>query len=182
MAGSHVLVHSLDGLSAGHLAVLLVHVVGTGAGVVADPDAEVLDLEGVLLVDLWTEMLESAWLDFSPHGRVEQDAGASPSSCRILNQVLNGTYHVDADDLTSGLLDLLQTAHEVPVTGLGDNIVGGKDAHAVQSRGGVGLCRQVPADDLILLETTWLRNMLASASWVLLKDPEARVLRAAIVS
>lgn len=52
VAGSHVLVHGLDGLGAGHLAVLLVHVVGTGAGVVADPDAEVLDLEGVLLVDL----------------------------------------------------------------------------------------------------------------------------------
>lgn len=52
VAGGHVLVHSLNGLGAGHLAVLLVHVVGTGAGVVADPDAEVLDLEGVLLVDL----------------------------------------------------------------------------------------------------------------------------------
>lgn len=52
VAGSHVLVQSLDGLSAGHLTVLLVHVVGTGAGVVADPDTEVLDLERVLLGDL----------------------------------------------------------------------------------------------------------------------------------
>ena len=52
MAGSHILVKSLDSRDAGQLTVLLVHVVGTGAGVVADPDAEVLDLEGVLLADL----------------------------------------------------------------------------------------------------------------------------------
>lgn len=61
--GSHVLVKSLDGLGAGHLAVLLVHVVGTGAGVVADPDAEVLDLERVLLVDLWSRHVSFHRLD-----------------------------------------------------------------------------------------------------------------------
>lgn len=67
---------------------------------------------------------------------------------------LNSTYHVDADDLTSGLLNLLETTHEVPVTGLGDNGVGRKDTHAVQSRGRVCLGGQMPADDLVLLETT----------------------------
>jgi hypothetical protein len=52
VAGSHVLVERIDGLCPGHLAVLLVHVVGTRARVVADPDTEVLDLLGSLLVDL----------------------------------------------------------------------------------------------------------------------------------
>jgi hypothetical protein len=52
VAGGHVLVEGVDGLSAGHLTVLLVHVVGTRAGVVTDPDSEVLDLGGSLLVDL----------------------------------------------------------------------------------------------------------------------------------
>lgn len=52
VAGGHVGVQSLSGVGAGHLAVLLVHVVGAGAGVVADPDAKVLDLLGVLLVQL----------------------------------------------------------------------------------------------------------------------------------
>ena len=52
VTGSHVLVESLNSLGAAHLTELLVHVVGAGAGVVADPDANVLDLEGVLLVDL----------------------------------------------------------------------------------------------------------------------------------
>ena len=52
VTGGHVLVEGLDGVGTGHLTVLAVHVVGTGAGVVADPDANVLDLEGVLLVDL----------------------------------------------------------------------------------------------------------------------------------
>lgn len=52
MAGSHILVESLDSVGAGHLTVLLVHVVGSGAGIVTDPDTEVLDLEWALLVDL----------------------------------------------------------------------------------------------------------------------------------
>jgi hypothetical protein len=52
VTGSHVGVESLDSIRPGHLTVLLVHVVGAGARVVADPDAEVLDLLGVLLADL----------------------------------------------------------------------------------------------------------------------------------
>jgi hypothetical protein len=52
MSGSHVLVHSLNGIGSRHLTVLLVHVVGAGAGVVSDPDTEVLDLQWALLVDL----------------------------------------------------------------------------------------------------------------------------------
>lgn len=52
VAGSHVRVAGLDGGVAGQLAVLLVHVVGAGAGIVTDPDTEVLDLKGLLLVDL----------------------------------------------------------------------------------------------------------------------------------
>jgi hypothetical protein len=52
VAGSHVGVESLDGVSPGQLTVLLVHVVSAGARVVADPETEVLDLQGVLLGDL----------------------------------------------------------------------------------------------------------------------------------
>jgi hypothetical protein len=52
VTGSHVLVEGLNSVAAGHLTELLVHVVGAGAGVVADPDTEVLDLEGTLLVNL----------------------------------------------------------------------------------------------------------------------------------
>lgn len=52
VTGSHVLVQGIDGVRPGHLAVLLVHVVGAGARIVTDPDTEVLDLLGALLVDL----------------------------------------------------------------------------------------------------------------------------------
>ena len=52
MTGSHVLVESLNGVHPAHLTELLVHVVGAGARVVTDPDTEVLDLGGALLVDL----------------------------------------------------------------------------------------------------------------------------------
>lgn len=52
VAGSHVGVERLDGICSGQLTVLLVHVVRAGTRVVSDPDTEVLDLEGVLLVEL----------------------------------------------------------------------------------------------------------------------------------
>lgn len=52
MTGGHILVESIDGGASGHLAVLLVHVVGAGARVVADPDTKVLDLLRALLADL----------------------------------------------------------------------------------------------------------------------------------
>lgn len=52
VTGGHVGVEGPDGIGTAHLTVLLVHVVGARARVVADPDAEVLDLLGVLLVDL----------------------------------------------------------------------------------------------------------------------------------
>jgi len=52
MTSSHILVQGSNRVGAGHLTVLFVHVVGAGARVVADPDTEVLDLGGPLLVDL----------------------------------------------------------------------------------------------------------------------------------
>lgn len=52
VAGSHVLVAGSDGVAPGHLTVLLVHVVGTGAGVVPEPDTVVLDGLGAGLGDL----------------------------------------------------------------------------------------------------------------------------------
>lgn len=52
VAGSHVRVQSINGVVAAHLTVLLVHVVSARARVVAEPDAKVLDLLGVFLVDL----------------------------------------------------------------------------------------------------------------------------------
>lgn len=52
MSGSHILVHGLNSICSRHLTVLLVHVVGTRARIVPDPDAEVLDLQGALFADL----------------------------------------------------------------------------------------------------------------------------------
>lgn len=85
----------------------------TRARVVADPDTEVLDLLGVLLVD-----------------------------------------SLDADNLTGGLLDLLETTQEVPEAGLGDRLVGGEDGHAVQGGRRVGLGGQMAPNDLVFLKTT----------------------------
>lgn len=65
------------------------------------------------------------------------------------------TYHVEADDLTVGLLDLLKLGEEVPEARLGNNCVGSKDAHAVQLGGRVCLGGQVAPDDLVLDETAY---------------------------
>ena len=52
MAAGHLLVHLLDCTVQGEVAVLLVHVVGARSAVVANADAEVLDLLWSLLEDL----------------------------------------------------------------------------------------------------------------------------------
>lgn len=142
VTGGHVLVERLDGVGAGHLAVLLVHVVGAGARVVADPDTEVLHLERVLLVDL------------SP-------MSVPPPLAIISLQSSNPPTHlVQADDLTVGLLDLAELGEEVPETGLGDNIVRRKDTHAVELWGRVGIRGQMAPNDLVLCETScgYVRN------------------------
>lgn len=76
VTGSHVGVESLNSVGAGHLTVLLVHVVRTRAGVVAEPDAEVLDLLGVLLVDgLDANDLAGSLLDLSQTSQEVPESG-----------------------------------------------------------------------------------------------------------
>jgi len=50
--GSHVLVKALDCISTGKITEFLVHVVGSGARVITDPDAEILDFERLLFRNL----------------------------------------------------------------------------------------------------------------------------------
>lgn len=52
VAGSHVAVALSDGTADSQVTVLAVHVVGARAGIVTQPDAEVLDLHGRRLVHL----------------------------------------------------------------------------------------------------------------------------------
>ena len=52
MPGAHVPVTLGDGATHGQVPVLPVHVVGAGPGVVSQPDAEVLDLHRLPLLDL----------------------------------------------------------------------------------------------------------------------------------
>jgi len=89
VSSGHVLVHGLDSLGSGKSSELLDHVVGTGSGVVSEPDGEVLDLQWLLLRD-----------------------------------------DVQSDNLSAGLLDLLQLSEVVPVSRLGDNVVWRKDPHS----------------------------------------------------
>jgi len=78
VAGGHVLVQRLNRISSGQLSVLLVHVVGARSRVVADPDAEVLDLEGVLLVDLEKNKLRYVNVGGGPPARTALTLTISP--------------------------------------------------------------------------------------------------------
>ena len=55
VSGSHVLVQRLDSARTRELAELLVHVVRARTGIVTQPDANVLDFQWLLFVDLETK-------------------------------------------------------------------------------------------------------------------------------
>merc|ERR1712105_12503 len=59
---------------------------------------------------------------------------------------------LDADDFTSGFLELAKLAEEIPETGFSHNVVRGENPHAVQWRIGVLFGRQFPSNDLIFLK------------------------------
>ena len=65
VAGSHVLVERLDGVRTAELTELLVHVVGSRTRVVAKPNAEVLDLQRLLLVNLQEHVQRTAISPYS---------------------------------------------------------------------------------------------------------------------
>ena len=108
------------------------------AGIVADPDAEGLHFLRLLLVDL--EIAISA-----PH---------TPGLLPANSPHRDDTHLVQAYDLTVGLLDLAELGKEVPEPTLRNDIVGSKDAHAVELWCRVGVRGQVTPNDLIFLQAT----------------------------
>lgn len=150
--GSHVLVKGLHGVSTAELAELLVHVVRAGAGVVAKPDTKVLDLEGLLFVDLRTRQDGAGQLPFRlPFERLQGlpttlTPMISPLafltffSCLHRSYDLHGRYASD------------YAPQEVPEARLGDDFIGRKNAHTVDLGSRVGLGGQMAPDDLVFLE------------------------------
>lgn len=130
MSSSHILVQSIHRVCPRQLPVFLVHVVGAGTRIVSNPDAEILHSRRSLLMDL----------------------SATSSAASFVNVFFIMSYHVECDDLSVRLLDLLQLHEEVPESRFGHNIVGSEDTHAVKFRRGIGLRWQVAANDLIFLE------------------------------
>jgi len=60
--------------------------------------------------------------------------------------------NVDANDLATSFLDLLQLPQEVPESRLGNNFIGRKDAHAVDLGSRLRLTGQMAPDNLVFLE------------------------------
>lgn len=80
-----------------------------------------------------------------------------PNSCRYPK-----TYHVDADDLAVGLLDLAELHQEVPESRSSNHHIGSEHPHAVQLGGGIGLGGQMAPDHLEFVETPWIPTPLDS--------------------
>ena len=66
VAGSHVLVEALYGISTSEFTELLVHVVGSRTRVITKPDAEVLDLQRFLLMNLEEHVPRTALVPTPP--------------------------------------------------------------------------------------------------------------------
>jgi hypothetical protein len=60
-----------------------------------------------------------------------------------------GAHLVHVEDLTSGLLHFTHLVHEVPEAGLGHNLIGSKQLHAVGGRIGVRLRGGLSANNLV---------------------------------
>lgn len=110
------------------------------ARVVAQPDPEVLHLQGGLLVHL--------------RGRKGAQTHFILKGCSATGELATAasqnTHQAAVDDLPGRLLHLPQLGHEVPEAGLGHHVVGGEDPHAVQRGGGVLGGGQQPPNDFVL--------------------------------
>ena len=91
------------------------------------------------------------------------------------------TYHVQADDLAVGLLQLAELSHEVPEPRLGDDGVGRKDAHAVQLGRGVRLGGQVTPNNLVLSKTPCCVSVSHCCHGIVYLRSSRTVVRCAIV-
>ena len=118
---SHLLIALLHSTEESVITILLVHVVSTGTRVISQPDTVVLDF-GVSLVDL------------------------PKSAITRLN-----AYLVDSKNLTSTLLHLLKSVHEVPITGLSSDSVGSKKTHSVNFRFRVSFSRKSTTNNVIIV-------------------------------
>lgn len=84
---------------------------------------------------------------------------------------------VDGDNLTGGLLDLLELGQEVPESRLGNNLVGGEDSHSVELLLGSSLGRQLSANNLVFVESTHCVSivMITGLLWWRISDDSRSV-------
>ena len=118
---SHLLVALLNSTEESVITILLVHVVSTGTRVVSQPDTIVLDF-GVSLVDL-------------PKSAITR----------------SNAYLINSKNLTSTLLHLLKSVHEIPITRLGSDGVGSEKTHSVNFGFRVSFGRKSTTNNVIIV-------------------------------
>ena len=121
VSSSHLLIALLHSSEQSRITVLLVHVVSSGTRVVSQPDSVVLHLSASL-VNLRKSAIQ-----------------------------VTVAYLVDSKNLTSSVLHLLQSVHEIPIAGLGSHRVRSEQSHSVDFRLGVNLRRKLATNDVIVV-------------------------------
>jgi hypothetical protein len=114
VTSGHVLVKGINSSGTRKLTVLLVHVVGTGTRVVTDPDTEVLDLVGSLLVDLVNgDNLTSSLLNSSELGQEvpESRLGNNSVGSKDSHTVELGLRLALGRETTANNLVFIETTH-----------------------------------------------------------------------
>lgn len=104
VASGHILVEGLDGISTREFTELLVHVVCARTRVVTEPDAEVLRLQRLLLVDLEKARREQKTVSHS--AMVSTHSACHLNGCKGQQRGYD-TDDVHANDFTTGFLDLV---------------------------------------------------------------------------
>ena len=64
---------------------------------------------------------------------------------------VRNTYFVDSENLTSTLLHLLESVHEIPITRLGSDGVGSEKTHSVNFGFRVSFGRKSTTNDVIIV-------------------------------
>lgn len=144
----HALTHLVHGAGQGEVPVLAVHVVRAGAGVVAEPDAVVLDDASVLLRQLFRKQgannrkrINKKSSSSRPRLGVPRARVRATNRCELTAIPLAAAaaarlvphgpsaqpYLDDVEDLPGGLLHLAHLVHEVPELGCAGHLVGRED-------------------------------------------------------
>ena len=131
MSSSHVLIQWLNCQGTWYITILLVHVVGSWARIITQPNSIVLYCQR----SFFRNLSQNQYL-IQPNKKKNEES----------------LYLIDGDDFTTGLFDFTSLLQKVPETRLCDLRVWSKDSHSIEFRDRVILGGKLASNNLILVK------------------------------